>query len=161
MARGIKACVKLRGALPAALPLLALIMSSCGREIAETRPPVTPATTGAILGEVSYPSEYLPAQRIVAYDADTMHPVRSIDTGYGQSDYMLVLPPGSYCIISYSLDPGHEELAGAYSNCAAAGCVYGNDDHSLITVTVEAGDTLGGIDPADWYAPMGTYPERP
>ena len=34
-------------------------------------------------------------------------------------------------------------------------------DHTLIAVTVGAGETVRDIEVSDWYAPQGTFPPRP
>jgi hypothetical protein len=134
-----------------------LVLLSCGSEITSERPP----TTGTIRGELSYPSEFLPAQRVVAFDADTMAPVTWVDTREGQSGYALTVPPGSYCVVAYSLDPGYEHLSGAYTKSAQVGCPMGFEDHGLIRILIAAGQTADDIDPIDWYAPPGAFPGSP
>jgi hypothetical protein len=146
-------CTAGPGVLAAAL----LLLLSCGQEMIPDRP----AATGTIRGRLSFPSEYLPAQRLVAYDADSMIPVAWTDTRYGQSSYALAVPPGSYFVVAYSLESGHEQLACAWTKYAQVGGPYGYDDHSLIRISVVAGETVEGVDPVDWYAPAGTLPGRP
>jgi hypothetical protein len=52
------------------------------------------ALPGTIRGHLSYPSEYLPAQRIVAFDAGTMAVAADVTTAEGQSEYELSVPAG-------------------------------------------------------------------
>jgi len=121
--------------------------------IEETQP-----SKGTISGEITYPSEFLPPQRIVAFDVNDMntHYMTEVHSGV---TYSLELPPGTYYVLAYVIDlealgatPG---LSGAYSQAVLCGLQYGCDDHSLVPVQVNAGQTMAGIDPVDWYLPPG------
>jgi hypothetical protein len=41
------------------------------------------------------------------------------------------------------------------------GVKYGCDEHTLIDVSVTAGNTGTGVDPYDYYADPGTFPANP
>jgi hypothetical protein len=56
---------------------------------------------------------------------------------------------------------GTPGMPGAYSSFVLCGLQASCVDHSLIPVTVLAGQTVQNIDPADWYAPEGTFPAMP
>jgi hypothetical protein len=116
------------------------------------------AQTGVIRGHLSYPSEYLPAQRIVAFDAATLAFVADVTTAEGQGTYELTVPAGDYYVVAYVLDGG---LGAGYSEAVPCGLLYTCTDHSLIPVHVGAGDIVEDIDPQDWYAPPGTFPPMP
>lgn len=142
------------------LLLAVLLTAACGREIVQTGggggQPVS-----VIRGSLSFPSDFLPVQRIVAFDAETMAPAASVQTGYGQSSYTLPVGPGSYYVVAYSLDALTEGMPAGYSQAVPSGLVYGLEDHSLIRIEVAPGQTVTGIDPIDWYAPSGSFPEMP
>jgi hypothetical protein len=113
---------------------------------------------GTISGSLSYPSEGIPALKVVAFDAITGDPAASIDTAAGQASYSLPLPPGMYNIVAYTLDGN---LAGGYTLAVLCGLRADCTDHSLVPVPVAGGLDATAIDPADWYAPAGTFPPAP
>jgi hypothetical protein len=120
----------------------------------------TPETAlpGTIRGHLSYPSEFLPAQRIVAFDAATMDAVVDVTTAQGQAEYELSVPAGDYYVVAYTLDGA---LSAGYSQAVPCGLLASCADHSLIPVHVNAGQTVDNIDPQDWYANEGTFPPMP
>jgi len=113
---------------------------------------------GTLSGSLSYPSEGIPALKVVAFDAISGDPAASIDTAAGQSSYSLPLPPGVYNIIAYTLDG---RLAGGYTIAVLCGLTADCTDHSLVPIPVAGGLEVSDIDPADWYAPEGTFPPAP
>jgi hypothetical protein len=113
---------------------------------------------GVILGNLSYPSEYIPAQKIVAFDVGSMIAIADVVTTEGDSEYELTVPAGDYYVVAYTLDGS---LAAGYSQAVPCGLLATCTDHSLIAVHVGPGDVLTGIDPQDWYAPPGTFPAMP
>jgi LysM repeat protein len=114
------------------------------------------ASTGLITGDLSYPSEHIPALTIVATRIDNgKNTFYSIETAHGQSSYSLRVDPGVYNVVAYNGD-----YAGGYSEYVACGLGGNCGDHSLLPVLVQAGDILGNINPGDWYAPAGTFPPR-
>jgi hypothetical protein len=117
-----------------------------------------PVTTGTIRGYLIYPSEFLPAQRIVAFDAATMAFMADVFTVDGQSEYELVVPVGDYYIVAYLPDGS---LSAGYSQAVPCGLLASCNDHSLILVHVEAGAVVEDINPQDWYANPGDFPAMP
>jgi hypothetical protein len=113
---------------------------------------------GTVTGNLSYPSEGVPALLIVAFDSLSLTPVASVDTAAGQSGYSLPLPQGVYVVVAYTLDGQH---AAGYSAAVLCGLSVDCTDHTLIPVPVAGGLAADGIDPADWYAPEGTFPPPP
>jgi len=113
---------------------------------------------GTLSGSLSYPSEGIPALKVVAFDAISGDAAASIDTAAGQSSYSLPVPPGMYNIVAYTLDG---KLAGGYTMAVLCGLSAECTDHSLIPIPVAGGVEVSDIDPADWYAPEGTFPPAP
>lgn len=145
-------------AFRASLTVIVLLAASCGTSVTRIEPVID---TGTIRGRLSFPGEYLEPQRVVAFDAETLTPVASVDTDGGQASYALRVPEGTYVVVSYPRDPEMRRFVAGYSQAVPAGLVHGFDDHSLIEVEVEAGSVVTGVDPTDWYAPEGAFPEEP
>lgn len=135
-------------------------------------PPTDIPLPGTITGRLSYPSEFLPAMRVVAFSLIDGK-AYFVDTAQGERQYSIDVPPGTYYVVSYSHqgNPGTTgqvdsyeisggAFAGGYSQMVPCGLSVGCDDHSLIPVTVESGKTATA-DPGDWYAPEGTFPPMP
>ncbi|MBV6394619.1 MAG: hypothetical protein HFACDABA_00185 [Anaerolineales bacterium] len=126
---------------------------------------VTPAPTvtatpapGSISGKLSYPSSFLPPLRVIAFRVDGEY-YRYVDTLQNQSAYQITgLAPGLYRVVAYTLDGA---LAGGYSQMVPCGLLASCADHSLIEVEVKAGQDTPNVDPADWYAPEGSFPPMP
>jgi hypothetical protein len=116
------------------------------------------ALPGIIRGRLSYPSEFLPAERVIAFRAATMEIEADVTTAEGQGQYELSVAPGDYFVVAYTLDGS---LSAGYSQAVPCGLSASCTDHSLIPVHVDAGQTVDNIDPQDWYAPAGTFPEMP
>ncbi len=112
----------------------------------------------AILGQLSYPSEGIPPLKVVAFDVITQAPVASVETEAGQSSYSLSVPDGIYYVVAYTQDG---QLAGGYTNAVPCGLSVECTDHSLLPVPAANGTATDGIDPADWYAPAGSFPPAP
>lgn len=112
---------------------------------------------GSIRGNLSYPSEFIPPLRVVAFNLDDGY-AYYIDTDLNQTTYQIDnLPPGTYHVVAY----GEFDWGGGYTQFVLDGLMAGFDDHSLLPVTVVAGEVTEGIDPADWYAPEDAFPLRP
>jgi hypothetical protein len=124
-------------------------------------------TGGTIAGAVRYPSEFLPAQFVYAIDVkDSTHfyrvatPQSASQVWYRLSD----VAAGTYVIVAYTTQtaPGTSGFSGAFTRYVVCGMTPPcPQDHTLVRVGVAPTDYLLGIDPADWYAPAGTYPPRP
>jgi hypothetical protein len=114
----------------------------------------------SILGQLSYPSSFIPPLWVVEFDAVKATTYFYVDTLQNQSEYTIPgLPAGVYHVVSYRVDD--PTLAGGYTQMVPCGLAYGCNDHGFIDVTVTAGSTTTGIDPGDWYAPAGTFPAMP
>jgi hypothetical protein len=120
---------------------------------------ITPTVEpGSISGRLSYPSEFIPPQRVVAFQVNGYN-YRFVDTMQNQNIYHITgLPPGVYHVVAYVMDGS---FAGGYTQAVPCGLSVGCVDHSLIDVTVEAGKDTPYINPGDWYAPEGSFPPMP
>jgi hypothetical protein len=144
--------------MPAMLTELPVMLSEMPPTFEPEAETPEPELSGIIRGRLSYPSEFIPAQRIVAFDVGTMAFVADVLTADGQGEYELTVPPGDYYIVTYLPDSG---MAAGYSQMVPCGLSVGCTDHSLIPVHVGPGDIVEDIDPQDWYAPPGTFPPMP
>lgn len=121
---------------------------------------VTPqaGSGGSVSGNLSYPSEGIPPLRVVAFRTD-INEHYSVDTLQNQSTFQLDnLPAGPYYVVAYTMDGS---LSGGYTQAVPCGLSVDCTDHSLIVVNVTDGQISGGVNPADWYAPPGTFPPFP
>lgn len=120
---------------------------------------VTPTPVpGSISGKLSYPSQFIPAMRVVAFGLDGYY-YRYVDTMENDGSYQITgLVPGKYHVIAFVMDGS---MAGGYTLAVPCGLSFECADHSLIDVTVKPGEDTPDIDPADWYAPEGTFPPMP
>ena len=127
----------------------------------ETPPQPTVTATamawGTLKGRLSYPSEFLPPQRVVAFDLmdqETYYVTEVPDDG----SYTLDVPPGTYLVVAYLMDPyeagAPPNSAGGYSQAVLCGLTVDCTDHSLVSVQVSAGETVSNVDPGDWYLPQ-------
>jgi hypothetical protein len=115
-------------------------------------------STGSIAGSLSYPSEFIPPLRVVAFRTD-INQYYYVDTFENQGAYQIDnLPVGTYHVVAYTMDGG---LAGGFTQAVPCGLSVDCPDHTLIDVPVNAGGVSTGVDPGDWYAPEGTYPPKP
>jgi len=111
---------------------------------------------GVITGSLAYPSEVLPPQRVVAFEANDLNNYFMTEVQSG-GEYRLEVPPRTYFVIAYLISPedlgATPGLAGGYSKAVPCGLTADCEDHSLISVVVTPGETVEGIDPVDWYLP--------
>jgi hypothetical protein len=127
---------------------------------------------GTITGKLSYPSEFIPPMRVVAFSL-TDGKAYFVDTALNQTEYSIDVPAGTYYVVSYphegvpgntgqvdSYTLGGGPFAGGYTQMVPCGLDVSCDDHALIQITVTAGQMVV-VDPADWYAPEGTFPLMP
>ncbi len=129
--------------------------------IAVATTPVVPTdmTTGSISGHLSYPSDFIPPLRVVAFDAANAAIYFFVDTAQNQFTYTIYdLPVGVYHIVSYKFG---STLAGGYTQMVPCGLAAGCNDHTLIDVIVTPGAMITDINPGDWYADPGTFPPMP
>jgi hypothetical protein len=130
--------------------------------VAATVTPTPAPLMGTITGHLSYPSEFIPPLKVVAFEVMNPSNFYFVTTEMNQGEYTLQVPAGTYYIISYVFaSDGTGGLPGAYSQFVPCGLQASCSDHSLIPVTVAAGQMVTGIDPGDWYAPEGTFPAMP
>ncbi len=117
------------------------------------------AEVGTVTGQVCYPSEGIPPMTIYAQDWSTGVTL-NLDHLDGSQQYAFgYLPPGEYVFFAYTNFGGTDELSGGYTEYV----LNPEGSHNLVTVTVNAGDTITGVDICDWYAAPGEtdIPARP
>ena len=121
-----------------------------------------PFPYGTINGTLTFPAASLPAMRIAFYNQTDKNASNFVETGPGQSSFFINLPEGTYTIVAYSLGGNGFTygVAGGYTNAVLCGLTADCTDHTLIPVTLKAGDTIT-VNPGDWYAPEGTFPPMP
>lgn len=143
-------------------------MAADATQKAETKPPTeTEPPMGRLTGKLAYPSEFLPPQRVVAFDVTDMAIYFSTDVTSG-GIYEIELPPGTYLVVAYLIDPSELGMmpgfSAGYSQAVLCGLDVECEDHSLVPVDVVGGDERVEINPIDWYAPfeqMVDWPEDP
>jgi len=145
----------------AAMTAQAILTPSPAQDAATRTPAITITPTsapGSISGALSYPSEFIPPLRVAAFSVDGYN-YRYVDTMQDQATYQITgLAPGKYHVVAYIMGG---ERAGGYTQMVPCGLSVDCADHSLIDVIVEAGKDTPDINPADWYAPEGTFPPMP
>jgi hypothetical protein len=117
---------------------------------------------GAITGRLSYPSEFIPPEKVVAFRlADGV--TYSIDTQMNQGEYTLSLPAGTYHVVAYVRDNEGKltGYAGGYTQAVPCGLAVDCLNHDLIDVVVEQGSVTFEVNPGDFYAPEGAFPPPP
>jgi hypothetical protein len=120
---------------------------------------------GAISGKFGYPAEGIPPLALIAVRADDPSAFRVVHTqrverSVGTPSYTIAaVEPGTYVVLAYV--EGSTAQVGAYTPAVACGLGATCTDHSLIRVTVRAGQDVTGVDILDWYAPQGTFPAKP
>ncbi len=127
------------------------------RPVNESTPaPPAVAGTGSISGHLSFPSELIPPLRVVAINQKTGKSY-FVDTNGNQYTYQINhLPAGTYHVIAY-----YQSLSGGYTEAVSCGLTVECNHHGLIDVAVSPGKDIPGVDPGDWYAPPGTFPQDP
>ena len=113
---------------------------------------------GSIAGTLSYPSEMIPPLQVIAFDVDNQN-WTMILTVENQSTFQIDnLPPGEYTVVAYVAG---DDFGGGYTAAVPCGLSVDCEDHSLIAVLVQSGQVTDGIQPHDWYAPEGAFPDNP
>ena len=113
---------------------------------------------GSISGSLSYPSSFIPALVVVAYEAKGPG-YYYVLTNENDSTYQIDnLPSGDYYVVAYVNGGGFQ---GGYSQAVPCGLSVECTDNSLIPVSVVGGQVTTGINPQDWYAPEGSFPAYP
>jgi hypothetical protein len=81
-----------------------------------------------------------------------------VETTSSQNSYQLQkLPAGTYNVLAFT----EKGVAGGYTQAVLCGLSAECTDHTLIDVTVKAGQDTPDINPQDWYAPEGAFPADP
>lgn len=124
-----------------------------------TIPLPSPDHYGAISGKLSYPSEQIPPLRVIAFDRAN-NAYHWVDTTANQQTFEITnLLPGNYSVVAYERTNG---LAGGYTEAVKCGSTLAcSESHNLVIIHVDPGLTVKDINPADWYAPAGTFPSDP
>jgi hypothetical protein len=107
------------------------------------------ATTGTLEGTVSFPSEGIPADMEVCA-TNQGNQQETCTQPQLSTKYSLKVPPGSYQVFarSKSFNPNYKAY---YSQFVTCGLKASCPSHDPITVAVEAGKIVTGVDPQDWY----------
>jgi hypothetical protein len=131
---------------------------------AATASTAQPAAAGTITGLVAYPAEGHPAITIIAFSKTDRSIFFLVDipqaTVPPKTPYTITgVRPGTYNVFAYAM--GNDRAGGAYTQYVKCGLNASCSDHSLIDVTVRAGETVRDIDVSDWYGPTDTFPPRP
>ncbi len=139
------------------------ILPSATESLEPTIPP-----TGSIRGKLSYPSEFIPPLRVVAFRVENGAWTQQyiyVNTNLNATEYQIDgLQAGLYWIVAYTIPNGDGApagLAGGYSQAVLCGLSVDCTDHSLTTVEVKSGQVTGGADPGDWYAAEGSFLPNP
>lgn len=114
-------------------------------------PTNTPRPVGGISGRLSYPSDFIPALRIIAFNIATGEYYWQntvMNTTYYRFDD---LPVGKYHVLAYLIENPSDLLRAAYSNAVPCGLTVNCTDHSLIDVEVKQGQEVQNVDVTDWY----------
>ena len=114
---------------------------------------------GGISGKLSYPSERIPPQLVVAFKVDSDEYYWA-QTAQDQFTYQMDgLPAGTYHVVAYILPDG--SLAGRYDQFYVCGLSQGCADDSWVDVQVQAGVVTPNVDPGNWYGGPENYPPMP
>lgn len=108
-------------------------------------------TGASITGKLSYPSEFMPAQRVCALntkdDAEYCQ-----ETLPGTTAYVINVPPGDYWVYAARAEGEPVRQRAYYSEYVVCGLSAECKDHTPITVAAAAGE-VAEADPQDWYSP--------
>ena len=124
-----------------------------------------PIATGAITGALAYPSDFIPAMKVFAVSTSNSGKWYRVDTELSRTSLSYTLtnvPAGTYKVYAYTSDSTPSSFAvGSYTEYVRCGMQPPCADHTVIVITVTAGQTTTGVDLRDWYAPQGAYPPPP
>ncbi len=104
---------------------------------------------GAIIGTYNYPSDYIPDD-IQACASNVTTQELHCDAVRSGDQFTFTLAPGKYRVFAKTADwPGYKAY---FSNAVRCGLSVDCKDHSAIVLNLEAGETIDGVKPHDWYA---------
>jgi hypothetical protein len=118
---------------------------------------------GVIEGSLSYPSEFIPDDMTICAENLATRKIYSTNKHLKakkyqyQVGYKLEVPPGDYHVFAYLPDPARygagysRDYRAYYSEFVKCGMTEKCPSHAPITVKVQGGQTVSGIDPVDWY----------
>jgi hypothetical protein len=109
------------------------------------------STHGRIVGDVSYPSDYLPDDLKVT--AVPVNKGRTFSTTKRRgSEYSLSLPAGEYYVYATTnATPNMTGYKAYYTEFTTCGSSVDCPSHKKIVVSVKPGKTTYKVDPQDWY----------
>lgn len=149
--------------VPAATQDVNLIVQATFQSLTLTAQASAPApaegATGSISGTLSYPSNFIPPQLVVAFNVNTNFYYYVITQGNQQTYQIDDLPVGTYHVVSYLIPDG--QLVGAYDQFYLCGLQVGCGDTTLVDVIVQAGVVTPNINPGDWYNHPAEFPLMP
>jgi hypothetical protein len=126
-------------------------------------PPFVPP--GGITGLLGYPSDFIPAMKVFAVSTADSSKWYRVDTPLNPTGATYTLsnvPAGTYKVYAYTSNSTPTNFAGgSYTEYVRCGMQPPCTDHTVIVITVTAGQTTTGVDLRDWYAPQGAYPPPP
>jgi hypothetical protein len=114
--------------------------------------------TGIVMGNICYPSEFIPSMKVYFQDTATGE-FNEMRITENQNTYSFELEPAEYVAFAYLQDET-AVLGGIYSAAVVCGLNDECTDHTLLAFTVLPGETTGGIDICDWH-PQNQVPPRP
>jgi hypothetical protein len=118
-------------------------------------------TTAVVTGFVGFPAGGVPPMTVYAVDVHNPNVFYAVSTGLNMPAFTLRLPAGAYYLLAYADDPGMPATAaGAYTEYIRCGERIECTDHSLVALTVSAGQSWGDILIRDWDF-AGSFPARP
>lgn len=127
-------------------------------EIEEIVPEVV--SKGTISGQVGYPSEFMPSQKVCAVNLSTQNTIctkeikGTLDPEYSGRGFALQLPVGSYHVYSTITETGeYLQMDAYYTEFVECGMEISCTSHEKVIVEVKADVVLNNIDPVDWYTP--------
>ena len=149
--------------------------------VATVNPTPSPSLTppGAITGQLGYPSDFIPPVTVYAVNVADKRIFFSVDTPRyppaviapgPQAMYTITgIVPGTYNVFAYRNDDVSNDRGGPglhsqfFQTCAPPPAPSSCNDHTLLPVLVNSGQTVAGVDVKDWYydALKTAYPPRP
>ncbi len=121
------------------------------------------AKTGAIVGTLSFPSEGLPPFHVyaIATQGSQYYAVRTV---VNQDHFRIDgVAPGTYHLVAYIDGPGFvDQRKFVFGFTQAAICTaYPCTDHTLLNISVTAGQIVGGAALTDYVTEPGVFPPQP